>query len=235
MYKIAICDDDEIYRKQVEDAINTSPYYSLCELYCYDKCNDLLKSNEQFNIAFLDIELLDGSGIELGNNLRKKHPKIIIFFITSYTQYISDAFATMPFQYIIKPLKNEIFQREFERAIAFLKKTNEIITFKTQGDYIKINIDQLLYVTRYNRKVSIILIDKNEYFINENFDVLEKTLLKYDFYRCHNSYIINIKYLEKIMIRKNMLILYKKYEIPVSRKYIDNIKHEFLKEVGVII
>ena len=66
--KIAICDDDSSFRKEVKDALTNYFREKLIkpEIYLFDNGNDLLNDSICFEMAFLDVEMPGISGVEVG-------------------------------------------------------------------------------------------------------------------------------------------------------------------------
>lgn len=62
---------------------------------------------EQFEIAFLDIELPEMNGIECAKLLRKKNPGLLVVFITAYDNYIRESNQVEADYYLLKPYKEE--------------------------------------------------------------------------------------------------------------------------------
>ena len=56
------------------------------------------------DIAFLDIEMPEMSGLELAERLMERDPYIKIIFVTAYNQYALDAFRSHAIGYLLKPL-----------------------------------------------------------------------------------------------------------------------------------
>lgn len=47
------------------------------------------------------------NGIETARQLREKDPRLLIVFVTSSPEYVWDAFPVHPFDYLLKPYKEE--------------------------------------------------------------------------------------------------------------------------------
>lgn len=56
-------------------------------------------------------------GIKAAEEIRKTDQNVIIIFVTSFVQYVSAAFRLNAFQFLVKPVSQSNFDREFERAI----------------------------------------------------------------------------------------------------------------------
>lgn len=121
--RIAICDDDERERNTVEEYVRAYQgiYPSiLFDISAYCSGEELLAAYQggaKFDFLFLDIQMKDIDGIQTAQKIRKTNKHAIIFFITGFTQYISDAFTVNAFQFLLKPVKKDAFDREFQRAL----------------------------------------------------------------------------------------------------------------------
>ena len=73
----------------------------------------LQKQPAAFHLLLLDIELLQGNGVELAGRLRELNVGCSIIYITSYAEYMPDSFATRPLDYLLKPVS----EKKLEKAI----------------------------------------------------------------------------------------------------------------------
>lgn len=67
-----------------------------------------------YQVAFLDIELRECSGIELAAELKGRCPGLHIIFVTGYSQYAVDAFALHADGYVMKPVSPERIRTELD-------------------------------------------------------------------------------------------------------------------------
>ena len=67
---------------------------------------------QSVDIAFLDIELRGGSGLELAQKLLSLNPRLNVIFLTSYREYALEAWELGGSGYILKPLTVERVQKE---------------------------------------------------------------------------------------------------------------------------
>ena len=70
---------------------------------------------EKPDVVFLDIDMPEVSGLELGLQIQSKLPEIIIVFVTAYSQYALDAFKAYPLDYILKPVDENRFANTIEQ------------------------------------------------------------------------------------------------------------------------
>lgn len=70
----------------------------------------------QVDLAFVDVEMPEMSGIEFARALEElKHPPQVVF-VTAYSQYAVDAWRTNAVDYILKPYDAEQLKRAIDRA-----------------------------------------------------------------------------------------------------------------------
>ena len=91
--RIVICDDDPIFANEIK--LNVARILSErripTNLDTLTNSKDAYDCNTFYDIAFLDIEMLPYSGIEIAKKLKEINPYIIVFIITSYDKYLDDA------------------------------------------------------------------------------------------------------------------------------------------------
>ena len=74
---------------------------------------DYLKEHS-IDVAFLDIEMGDISGVDFAKKIKKEYPKANIIFTTGYSSYQGEAFAMHASGYILKPVTKAKVEQELE-------------------------------------------------------------------------------------------------------------------------
>lgn len=216
MFKIAICDDDEVYAELIRNEIinfNKNEY----KIYIYSSALQVLEAKIKFDILFLDIEMPEISGIELKRKLEKSNFKGMIVYITNYEQYMNEAFGKNVIAYISK---DKIYRvkdilLKFERN----NSMNKII--KISDTVLKIN--DIYYVKADKGYSYIFTKDKSYYFSIYLTDILQR--INSDlFMQVHRSFLVNFSYIDKFNEKEITLIDGR--IIKLSRKF----KDEFIKK-----
>lgn len=70
--------------------------------------------NNQFDIAFLDIEMPGINGVKLAKELKEINPQINIIFVTGYSEYALDAYSLHASGYLTKPISAERIKLELD-------------------------------------------------------------------------------------------------------------------------
>ncbi len=103
--KIAVCDDDRTTREQIASLIREQEPDA--EVVTFEAGEDMIKSQENFAVSFLDVEMKEISGIDVAKHIREEQEKrdrekSIIIFVTGYREYMEDAFDVNAFHYLVK-------------------------------------------------------------------------------------------------------------------------------------
>lgn len=134
--RILICDDDLEIAEQLNDTLNLffqNNSLKLPEIVIYDNGEDLLADSMDKDIVFLDIEMPGLNGIYVGNELKNKNPNIIIFIVTSYSEYLDDAMRFHVFRYLSKPVDPNRLFRNLKDAIELYNTTVTKIPIETKN------------------------------------------------------------------------------------------------------
>ena len=92
--RIVFCDDDPAILRQLLAYVKeffTSLGGLEPEYAVYRSGDELIRHETKFDIAFLDVEMPGASGIHTGAKLKEKNPRIKIFIVTAYPDYLDEA------------------------------------------------------------------------------------------------------------------------------------------------
>ena len=198
MTKIIMCDDDRKFIEQFEKLIlkyfENSHREAIIERY-YSAEEFVLSDTKMIDIAFLDVEMKDINGIQLGYEIQNKCPHAVLFIITSYSQYLDEAMDLKVFRYLEKPVDEARLFRGLDIALRETQK----ISFISGNIETELNEDEIVCIYTSLRKTSV-LTDKGE-------TVTSKTTMKEwqkklsvcnSFSSPHYSYIVNLNYVTGI-------------------------------------
>lgn len=222
---IAICDDEELARKKIGNAILT--YFSNKEInfkiYYYSSGLKILEAqnDHDFSFIFLDIDLKDCNGVEIAKKIRNiQTTPINIVFVTSYAEYRTKVLSIHTFDYILKPISNEAIYKVMDDLMfwhannSYNKKVR--LRFKTIVGFITIYKDDILYFEYANRRINIVTKDKTYYMYGKMKDLF-LNLKKYNFVMPHAAYIVNFNEISKYLKSDNQIFMTNGKNIPVSQ------------------
>jgi len=176
-------------------------------------------------IVLLDIELEDGSGFSLLNQLPRLDFKLI--FITAYNQYAIKAFKYSALDYLLKPVEPTDLKNAIDRAKERIQSENELkkllqnfedpkhskIVVKMSNGTHFINIEDILYCQADGSYAKVIT-KNGTIFASKNLKHFEDLLEEKSFIRTHQSYLVNKA--EIAAIKHNFAVLKNNTRIPIS-------------------
>lgn len=194
--KILICDDEKQHTNILKKHIDT---YMRCRCINYETdtiCDPKIALNNEtmYQLAFLDIQMNEIDGISLAKVLKERNSKTAIFFVTSYKDYQDDAMDLHAFRFFEKPINPERLYSGLEKAMEYIDESYIDFYIYTNNEQKKILTDDVIYVERGNRKVTLVTTHGN-YITRETFDDWCNILQNSFFYRVHKSFIVNLHYI----------------------------------------
>ena len=205
----------------------------------------LLLKQHQPDVVFLDIEMPKMSGFRMLEELGEYDFDII--FTTAYNRYSIDAIRISAFDDLVKPIGIDDLQQAVERLHkTYNKQTKEKIDIlkkslsdnRSQEDKIAIStsegiefipIKNILHIESKSNYSKIYMPENKNIMVTKILKDFEEMLLPYNFYRVHNSHLINLNYIKKyIRSEGGHVMLQDGTVIDISRRK----KEEFLKMIG---
>ncbi len=199
--KIAICDDEENIRELIGNKV-----HGICpkaKISFFSSGDELLKSEEQIDILFLDIQMQGQNGMETARALRKADKNTILIFVTGMEDYVFQAFDVGAFHYLVKPVDDKKFENVFLRAMkqCLSDRENQPITqekyimINIRGVHSKVLVDDIIYAEVFNRKIVIHKKDADIEYYGKMSELA--AVAGENFFRTHRAYLVNFKYVEK--------------------------------------
>lgn len=192
---IIICDDDKIQVKQIEQFLSVREGYTI---FSFHSGAELLQYGPPTcEIAILDVKLQDTLGTRLAETLRERYPEIDIIFISSYPQYVTSAFHVKASQFLIKPINRKTFLAEFDYILAERGSRHFRWVVSNKSSIYSLLPSEILYVEAYHRHLFIHTAKQKITICGKLKDVCEK-LEGYGFVLCHQGFLVNTRYIERI-------------------------------------
>lgn len=228
--KIAICDDEAIQVKFLSMLIQkwADKNKKSVLIKAFDNADAFQFSwveDKSFDVLLLDIQMPGQNGMELAKAIRKNDDNLIIIFITGFSDYIDEGYDVSALHYLIKPVKEEKLFLCLDKANDMIKKDIKTILVECGGENFRILQDDIIYIEAFAHSVVISAVNKR-YEINDSIGSLESRLDSKMFFRPHRSFIVGLKYVQKIC--KNEMLLDSGEKIPVSRRRYQDANRAFI-------
>ncbi len=234
--KVAICDDNEKDLLQLYKRLKDSSEFKDASFSVYSTGDAFLKglnSSTPFDFVFLDVDMPDRKGTEIGKILHKTTPQTIIIFVSAHPQYAIEAFDCFAFNYLLKNSSDEKFNYVLSKAIHKFLRQNKTVLLKRGESQFALKLQEINYVECFKKNI-IYHTDANAYSVRSSISSALEELKDYGFYQVHQGYIVNFA---KVRCWKHDDVILKSNEtIPVSRRKRNEIMiayAEYLKVVAL--
>lgn len=215
MLQIAIVDDEmnqiQLIKHVVEKFFREKEIEISVSMF---RNGELLLSNPiSYDLVFLDIQMDGMDGIETAQRLRVKNKKAVLFYVTSYQNYIQKSMTIHPFAFIVKPFSEEDIRINLEDFLTYTnsvkeKKSKEIYQIHTIDDHrFQVNMEEILYFHYLENRVVEIITSKNVYKIKEGIMHVYSTLNPKYFIIPNQSFIINLHHIREIDGKNKKLVM----------------------------
>lgn len=230
MLKIAICDDVSADRQLLISMIKAE--YPNCECTPYESGELLLwdfENGARFDIFFLDIFMEGINGVEVARHIRISDAESLLIFVSSSADFYRESYDLYAFNYLIKPLSEDKLTPVLHRAnLYFGKEMNPFVRFSFNNSLHKVYCSHLLYIASDKHLVHFHLINGETLKAYGKIDDFITQLPQDIFFRCHQSYIVNLKHTTGMTTDEFM---YGKIKIPISRKYCVQAREKYRSEM----
>lgn len=221
MINIAICDDEKAICSQLENILleySNSAYLKIdvSVFYSGESLLDYLNQGNSFDLIFLDIELGEINGIEVGRQIRKVHKNFEseIVYISGNDSYDRQLFDVQPLHFIPKPIISSIVIDDLKLALERARRISGYFKYQKGYDTYKIPISEIIYFESLNRVIKIVTISGTDSFYSSLEDVLFN-VSKHQFLQIHRSYLINYNHAN--VLRYSEVVMSNGETLPISR------------------
>ena len=134
------------------------------------------------------------NGIYVGNELKQSNKNVIVFVVTSYSEYLDEAMRFHVFRYLSKPLDKQRFLRNLKDALAYYNSITLKIPVETKQAVYLFPASQIIAIEAQGRKVIV-------HTARQDFDSIHKMnywseqLPKNSFFQTHRSFIVNFEHI----------------------------------------
>ncbi len=217
MIHIAICDDEPYMsdglRQMTSEFFRTKNMDIMISQFTSGE--QLLRSQKEIDILFLDIQMEGVNGMETAKILRRRKFKGFLVFITVLREMVFEAFEVQAFDYLVKPIDEKHFDKMMGRLLSSMQGAGGagLLIQKGNESHI-IPFEDIVFCEIIDRKVYVHLVSAEIIDFYDRIDHLE-TKLDDSFFRCHRSFLIHLKYLKSY--KNGTAYMENGKEVPVSR------------------
>lgn len=210
--KTLVIDDEDIPRKWLSLTLEERfPEIELVDTFDSVQSGTAGIRKHKPDLIFLDIEMQDGNAFNLLDQIEKIDFKII--FTTAHEQYAIKAIKMSALDYLLKPIVYEELEKAISRYsdVSHEEKPARIlsenlknhfsqenkIVLPTQEGYDFAKIKDIIYCASDVNYTIIKLIDGSKRVISRTLKEYDEMLSQHNFFRIHQSYLINLNHIQK--------------------------------------
>ena len=150
-YNVALVDDEAEVSEQLEKMIAEYGSRTGIEFVVskFNNTSEFISAHpDNFVIVFMDINIPnDINGMKAIKKLRAMGSKAVVIFCTRYAQYAINGYEVGALNYLIKPLREEVFVHTMDRAMRALRRLNiNKMVIKTVDGQKFVNISDIVYI-----------------------------------------------------------------------------------------
>lgn len=241
MFKIAICDDENLFTEELKELISGYMIEKdlIYEIDTYSSGEELVKLGVgvvRYAVVFLDINMEKIDGIKTAEMIRKVSREVFIVFVTAYVDYSLEGYRLDVVRYLLKGNAN--FQSNVNECMdAIIDKMNYSAikrSFEFKEGRKELVLDRLLYIESNLHRLEFHVMENDEivYTMYEILNVMDDMLSENGFIRTHQSYLVNAKHIKNVVRHKVILTNGDELSIPKVR-YME-VKKKFIAYQGEV-
>ena len=215
--KIAICDDREDDRSALKALLED--YVQDFEIREYGSGNDLCGDMDfirECGIVFLDINMDGMDGLEAARQIKAECPKVHIVLVTAYVNYALDGYKVKASRFLLKDDLEQTLQECMEDILREIMQEKRVVEFGFVEGNMRLKVDDIIYIETSRHK-NVFYTKGQTFSIYRNMDELAMDLKGMSFVRAHQSFLINMKYIERISNYCMFLTTGKEISVPKAR------------------
>lgn len=211
--RTVIVDDEPSARKGIKRILAHHPIIDIVDEAHSIKSLYAKLNQHKPDLILLDIMLRDSNSLD---EIQKIHASSLIIITTAFDNHALKGFDINAVDYLLKPISEKRLYEAIDKALLIhssKRKMGEFIFIKSNGRYIRLNRDEVLYIQGLQNYV-LVHTAKQKHICKTTMKAILRELDATQFIQCHRSYIINslkVDGLEKQSLYIN------KQELPIGK------------------
>lgn len=202
MFKIAICDDEDVFIRDLKGQLErygSETGKEFCFIVYHDGTELLQSYQPDLDLIFMDIKMERLDGLKTAEEIRRIDSTVGLIFLTSIKQYVWKGYEYRAVNYLLKPLKYGVLKMELDRYFAHYTGRDEpYLSFSNENGKFKVLYKDLCYAETVKRNV-MLHFDAQEQMIYKNMKSISALLLSQSqFAQCHQSFLVNLSHIKGV-------------------------------------
>jgi two-component system LytT family response regulator len=220
--KTILVDDEILNLKNLEIILNENfPEIEILGSFQTVIDAKLFIENNPIHLLFLDISIPIENGFDLLEYFPVRDFQVI--FVTAHEDYAIQAIRVGAIDYLLKPILTSELRIAINKVSQIYSLTNKPntenkLTITYEGGKSIIDFDEILYLKGFDNITTIYLTQNRKLTVAKTLKYFE-AVLQTNFFRIHKSFIVNLKFVTKILTREAYFLeLNEGTQLPISRR-----------------
>ena len=201
MIRIAIVEDAAFDRQVLRDCLREYGQETGAELQITEFTGGtafLEQNQEDLDLIFMDI-MMDGlDGLTTARKLRRRDDKVLLVFVTSMLQYAVQGYSVDAMDFIVKPVTYTGLKLCMDRVVRRLNETTPVrLRFTNREGTHSVDAAEICYIESLEHKIVVHTV-QGEIQSDMSLAAAEKMVKALPFFRCHVSYLVNLRYVDRV-------------------------------------
>lgn len=227
-YHIMVCETDARFIQLLKKAVLRSGLIPNAAFYEYATLHEFLAGLQErdcCDLLLLNVDMAGKAGYHAANKFRCSFPSATLVLVSARETPSIEAFEAMPFRYLFKGYSGERLFREIHVILKWVreKRGEPYIWGRYYRNVIKVRARDIFYIENvkhgsmiYAQKECMVPPFEHGIMSKEKLGSLHHKLKNFGFACPHNSYLVNLGYVEKVM-KGTELVLSDGTKLSISR------------------
>lgn len=223
---IGICDDEGLICEELASVIHRvlEKHHLIGEVQYFKSGTDLLKEIYRFGLIFLDMDMPDMDGMEVGREAGKRNPDCQIVIASSREDRFKETYRIHPLRFISKPFDEEEVWDAIKAYMENLIGYGEIEVYRNRKAY-RFRQRDIQYIASFKGYIEL-TVDGCVYRKDVSLKQMEEILENKMFFKVHKSYIVNLLWVKEIQADA---VIVGKIRVPLSRRRKREFEDEYIR------
>lgn len=234
MLNICVCDDSiefiRVFVNQLDfmckKYFSKDTEYSVCG--AFNTASEVINylNNSKIDLLFLDIDMPEMNGFDLAKRVSAINPEMLIVFVSGHDHYVFEVFKFSPFAYLRKTKILQDLPEILGRIDECIARNNIRMEIDTVNGHISVPVKDVLYIKSKGNYYTVVTGTGDKIICRGTLSNAEKCWTRYDYFRVHAAYIVNMDYVQSV--RNNELTIGAYNEvIPISQRRLASFKKAY--------
>ncbi|NLM06548.1 MAG: response regulator transcription factor [Tissierellia bacterium] len=240
MLKIYLCDDEDFFLDEIKKLILAFGKNKNIDIdvEAFKSGQDLISAygkDEEVDAVFLDVDMPDMDGLETAKSLRDMAYESAIVFITQFISYALEGYRVRAVRYILK--SDTQFEDSLNEALTYIINEKTRLEKRIELPFTDgkrfIYLSKITYIESRLHNLIFHLEDGSELNMRGKLSSLEADFKDHYFLRIHQSYLVNLAFVDSISYCS--LKLKNGDELPIPKARYRDVKDMYLKYKGEVL